>query len=270
MKRLMTLCCLLLAAASLTLFSGCASFEHHEKGEKHKRIQRYGSITGLKADKIAYYKELHAKPWPSVIRKLKECDIRNYSIYLKEIEGQPFLFSYFEYTGKDFAKDMAKMAADPETQRWWKETDPCQQPLPEAVEKQQIWTSTEEVFHTDGAAKLESPKLLRVGTITGLKPEKEAWYRTLHQTPWPQVNEQIKQCKIRNYSIYLKDINGKLYLFSYFEYLGDDLAADGANMAKDAVTQRWWQQTDPCQIPFPAAAEKKTIWDGMEEVFHME
>ena len=44
--------------------------------------------------------------------------------------------------------DMAKMAADPETQRWWKETDPCQIPLPEARAKGKIWTMAEEVFYT--------------------------------------------------------------------------------------------------------------------------
>lgn len=270
MKRLLNACCLLLAAAALAAASGCAMLEHEGHGGHRQPVERYGSVTGLKPEKISYYKELHAKPWPSIIEKLRDCHIRNYSIYLKEIEGKPFLFSYFEYTGHDFAKDMGKMAADPETQRWWKETDPCQTPLPEAAEKQQIWAGTEEVFHTDGAAGQPAMKLQRLGTITGLKPEKEAWYRTLHQTPWPGVNEQIRNCKIRNYSIYLKEINGKLYLLSYFEYLGDDLTADGANMAKDSVTRRWWQQTDPCQIPFPAAAEKKQIWDGMEEVFHMD
>ena len=38
-------------------------------------------------------------------------DIQNYSIYLKEIKGQYFLFSYFEYAGHDFDADMKKMAA---------------------------------------------------------------------------------------------------------------------------------------------------------------
>lgn len=113
------------------------------------QVQRYGSITGLKAEKIAYYKELHAKPWPGVIRRLKECNFSNYSIYLKEIDGRTFLFSYFEYTGKDFKADCAKMAADPETLRWWKETDPCQIPLPAAAAKKEIWDSMEEVFHMD-------------------------------------------------------------------------------------------------------------------------
>lgn len=110
-------------------------------------VKRYAWVTGLKPEKAAYYKQLHANPWPSVNRMLKECHIRNYSIYLKEIEGKLYLFSYLEYTGKDFDADMKKMAADPETQRWWKETDPCQLPLPDAALKGKIWSDAEEVYH---------------------------------------------------------------------------------------------------------------------------
>jgi L-rhamnose mutarotase len=58
------------------------------------------------------------------------------------------LFSYFEYIGNDFDGDMKKMAADSTTLRWWKETDPTQNPLPEAAAKKQTWTNMEEVFHT--------------------------------------------------------------------------------------------------------------------------
>lgn len=117
-------------------------------GTKPTPVQRYGSVTGLKSEKLAYYKELHANAWPGVLKKIKECNIRNYSIYLQKIEEQYFLFSYFEYTGKDFAGDMQKMAADTLTQRWWKETAPCQQPIPEAA-KGETWTNMEEVFHAD-------------------------------------------------------------------------------------------------------------------------
>ena len=111
--------------------------------------QRYSMVTGLKPEKEAYYRELHAKPWPSVIAKIRECNIRNYSIHRIEIGGKPHLIGYFEYIGNDFDADMKKMAADPETRRWWKETDPCQSPLPEALKKGEIWASAEEVFHTD-------------------------------------------------------------------------------------------------------------------------
>ena len=61
---------------------------------------------------------------------IQQCHIRNYSIYLRQLDdGRHYLFSYFEYTGTDFAADMAKMAADPTTQRWWSFCKPCQQPL---------------------------------------------------------------------------------------------------------------------------------------------
>ena len=110
--------------------------------------KRYAMVTGLKPEKEQYYRELHAKPWPSVMAKIEESNIREFSIHRVEIGGRPYLFAYFEYVGDDFDADMAKMAADPETQRWWKETDPCQRPLPEAAKKGEIWTMAEEVFYT--------------------------------------------------------------------------------------------------------------------------
>lgn len=113
------------------------------------RVERYGMVIGVKPEKIEDYKTLHASAWPGVLAKIKECHIRNYSIYLREVEkGQYLLFSYFEYTGDDFAADMAKMAADPETRRWWKETDPCQSPVPTRG-PDEFWSRMEEVFHLD-------------------------------------------------------------------------------------------------------------------------
>jgi len=75
-------------------------------------------------------------------------NIRNYSIYMTELEGKLYLFSYFEYIGDDWDADMKAIADDPETQRWWKETDPCQSRLPGTPEGQQ-WLKIPEVFHTD-------------------------------------------------------------------------------------------------------------------------
>jgi L-rhamnose mutarotase len=113
----------------------------------NNKIERYAQITGIMPDKIAYYKELHAAVWPGVLQRIKACNIRNYSIYLKEINGHPYLFSYFEYTGNNFEEDMRKMAEDAETQRWWKETDPTQVPLPDAAAENKIWSRMEEVFY---------------------------------------------------------------------------------------------------------------------------
>ncbi|RYY31920.1 MAG: L-rhamnose mutarotase [Sphingobacteriaceae bacterium] len=110
--------------------------------------KRYGMVTGIKPEKIAYYKKLHAAAWPGVLKRINECNIRNYSIYLQKIEDKYYLFSYFEYTGNNFEADMKKMAADSLTRRWWKETDPTQLPLPQAAARHQQWQDMEEVFHT--------------------------------------------------------------------------------------------------------------------------
>jgi L-rhamnose mutarotase len=107
-------------------------------------MQRYGSVIKLKAEKLAEYRELHARVWPEVLRMIRSCNIRNYSIYYKD----GFLFSYFEYHGEDFISDMRKMAADPNTQAWWKLTDPCQEPLATRQDGE-WWASMEEFFHVD-------------------------------------------------------------------------------------------------------------------------
>ena len=111
-------------------------------------MQRYGSVIGLNEAKLEEYVKLHADVWPGVLKKIKECNIRNYSIYLRRIEGKPFLFSYFEYTGSDLAADMDAMAADPLTQEWWSVCKPCQQPLPDRASGE-WWAGMDEVFHLD-------------------------------------------------------------------------------------------------------------------------
>jgi L-rhamnose mutarotase len=51
-----------------------------------KAPQRYAWVTGLKPDKAAYCRQLHANPWPSVNTMLKECHIQNFSIHEREID----------------------------------------------------------------------------------------------------------------------------------------------------------------------------------------
>ena len=107
-------------------------------------MQRYGMLIGVKPDKLAEYKRYHANAWPEILDMIRQCNIRNYSIYFKD----GLLFSYFEYTGTDYAADMAKMAADPKTQEWWAIMIPLQQPL-ETREPGEWWANMEEVFHTE-------------------------------------------------------------------------------------------------------------------------
>lgn len=109
-------------------------------------MQRMGSVIAVKKENIEEYKRLHADVWPSVLAMISKCNIRNYSIFLREPEN--LLFSYFEYHGDDFAADAAKMAADPETQRWWDVCKPLQDPMEPRAEGE-WWAEIEEVFHHD-------------------------------------------------------------------------------------------------------------------------
>ena len=125
---------------ALCLLSGCVS-------PPPAPVSHYAWVTGLKPEAAARYEGLHAHPWPSVNRMIKACHIQNFSIHEREIEGRLYLFAYLEYAGTNFDADMQRMAADPETQRWWKETDPCQLPLPDAAAKGKIWSDTNEVYY---------------------------------------------------------------------------------------------------------------------------
>jgi L-rhamnose mutarotase len=107
-------------------------------------MKRYGKVIKVKPEKLDEYKRLHADAWPEVLKMIRECHIRNYSIYFKD----GYLFSYYEYIGDDHDADMKKMAADSKTQEWWKHTDPCQEPLPTCKDGE-WWAQMEEVFHTD-------------------------------------------------------------------------------------------------------------------------
>ena len=107
-------------------------------------MKRYGSVIKVVPEKLEEYKQLHAKVWPGVLEMIRKCNIRNYSIYYKD----GYLFSYYEYIGDDYSADMTKMAADPETQRWWSVCKPCQQPL-ETRAPEEWWANMEEVFHTE-------------------------------------------------------------------------------------------------------------------------
>ena len=107
-------------------------------------MKRFGQLIGLKPEAFEKYVEYHADVWPGVLKTIRDCNIRNYSIFHR----QGRLFAYFEYVGDDFEADMARMAADQTTQEWWEIMMPMQEPLEDRAEGE-WWTSMQEVFHTD-------------------------------------------------------------------------------------------------------------------------
>lgn len=107
-------------------------------------MQRFGQVIGIKSGHLEEYTRLHAEVWPGVLAKIEECNIRNYSIY----HYNGLLFAYMEYHGDDFEGDMAKMAADETTQKWWDVCKPMQKPVEDRAEGE-WWKTLDEVFHCD-------------------------------------------------------------------------------------------------------------------------
>ena len=106
-------------------------------------MERYGMLLRLRPEHEKEYREYHEKVWPEVLRLIEDCNIRNYSIFLRD----GFLFAYYEYVGADWKADMAKMAANPKMREWWDIMEPMQDPIPTRKEGE-WWARMEEVFHT--------------------------------------------------------------------------------------------------------------------------
>ena len=109
-------------------------------------MKRMGALIGIQPDRIAEYRKTHAAVWPEVLAKIADCNMKNYTIFLREPEN--LLFAYWEYHGTDWAADSKKMAADKKTQEWWAIHEPMQAPL-DTRTPGDWWATMDEVFHTD-------------------------------------------------------------------------------------------------------------------------
>ena len=106
-----------------------------------------------------------------MLEQIRRSNIRNYSIYREGTQ----LFAYFEYVGDDFAADMAAMAADPETQRWWALTDALQEPLPGPRARDVVEDAARDLPHrlTAGNPLRARPSRLRLEPLSGSRLDAE-------------------------------------------------------------------------------------------------
>ena len=107
-------------------------------------MRRVAQVIGIAPEHVEEYERLHAAVWPEVLEQIAQSNIRNYSIY----RFGATLFAYFEYVGADLSADLAAMAADPATQRWWSVCSPMQRPFAERPDGA-WWMDLPEVFHVD-------------------------------------------------------------------------------------------------------------------------
>jgi len=110
-----------------------------------KTIKRVGQVIGLKPEYIEEYKKLHADSNPGVRDLLRKYHIRNFSIFLEQIDGKWYEFAYYEYDGDDYEGDMKKLAEEPRNIEWLKICNPMQIPLPGA----KGWKEMERIYFNE-------------------------------------------------------------------------------------------------------------------------
>jgi L-rhamnose mutarotase len=106
-------------------------------------MKRIGQMIRLKPGVEEAYKAIHVRIWPEIEAAIRDGNIRNYNIFLKD----GILFAYFEYHGPDdqFEADMARIAAAPRMEEWWAITKGMQEPL-ETRGEGEWWANMEQVF----------------------------------------------------------------------------------------------------------------------------
>ena len=234
------------------------AFSVYEEQSARTGMQRIGLISGVKPDQREALDMAIKKAPESLDSDLEKAGIYNLSLFTKEIDNRTWCFAHFEFRGDRELAVTNFLKASTFTAN-------LGQFLAPHARATETWLRMEWITHVPGAGKPTEDyrgKREKFGLVTSLKAEKEAEYRTLHQTVWPGVNDQIGRSQYRDWTTFLIEIDAKIYLFSYFEYLGKNMDADNAAMKADPVTQRWWKLTDACMEPLPE--QKNGFWTAMK------
>ena len=61
-------------------------------------MKRYGMVIRVRPELEDAYVHLHANTWPEVLQRISDCNMRNYTIFMRD----GYLFAYYEYVGDDY------------------------------------------------------------------------------------------------------------------------------------------------------------------------
>ncbi|GAB5562642.1 MAG: hypothetical protein SynsKO_42890 [Synoicihabitans sp.] len=217
-------------------------YENRLHAESFRRI---GLISLVRPGQVETLKAVSSTPDAAAIANWKIKGLNNVSLHLQETATETWLFLFAEFDGKDVYAAAENVHNDAWFQRYagMLEAHPRAQADNDWMPMELINVIGPTLSADQGPGPLE-----RCGYVVQLDPEKELTYRTLHQTNWPGVVDQMARSHRRYWVTFLIEFGEKLLLFTYSEYVGIDHQADDEAMAADPVTQRWWQHTQPCLI----------------------
>ena len=136
----------ILVSVLLFAFYACSNQEKEvtTMTVEKKVTKRVGMVIGIKPEVIDKYKKLHADGNAGVRDLLTIANMENFSIFIHQFDdGNYYLFGYYEYTGDNFEKDMAEIAAKDRNIAWLKVCDPMQIPF----KGKNSWSKMEQVYY---------------------------------------------------------------------------------------------------------------------------
>ncbi len=250
--------CLLVTTIALITSLMASAFSPYENYLLSDRTTVVGLIAEIGPGKTGDLSTaIEALGTDSARRSLAASGIENVRAFTYKIGEHEWVVLHFLYDGKrDYLQAASAFeSACEETAALTELT----RSHPRAERLETHWLQMEWITYIRGK-NVPGPADSQVMLVTTVRPDKEEDYRTLHQTVWPGVVDQVARSNNRNLSIYLAELDGKLVEFLYLEYVGDAPQADNKMSETDAINHRWWKKTDACQEPLPGV---KDIWGPM-------
>lgn len=185
--------------------------------------------------------------------------LQNVHVYYGRLDGRTAIFVYLETLPTDLDAIPLRLCNIPR----FSALIPFLEIQPGAKETSTPWVRME-LINVVGRTRPEvSRQAQNLGYVSQLLPDHELSYRTLHQTNWPGVVDQMSRSHYRYWVTFLAQIGPNLTLFTYCQYVGQDKAADDRAMAADPTTQRWWKHIQPCLCPPDGGANSWTELKGI-------
>jgi|LakMenE18May11ns_1017448.scaffolds.fasta_scaffold9886823_2 L-rhamnose mutarotase len=105
-------------------------------------LKRLGMMYEIRPECLNAYRMLHAEDNKAIRDLLLKYHMRNYSMFLKQIENRWLVFVYCEYVGRDFVSEMKSLNMDVRYQEWQN----AYRMMHDSSTNNQEWNVMEQIF----------------------------------------------------------------------------------------------------------------------------
>ncbi|MCS7304946.1 MAG: L-rhamnose mutarotase [Thermoguttaceae bacterium] len=105
--------------------------------------------------------------------------------------------------------------------------------------------------------------------LIALNPDRVEEFQKLHQKIPQGVRDAIRQKNIRNYSVFICSTKDQVYAIRYYEYVGEEYAADMAELERHPDYKTWRNAWEECQVTLMPLSSGNW-WAPSKEICHLE